>query len=330
MGINPATWVGYNVNDRASVPEGDVRFQYSGSGGLDRVFVGLGHAVREKRDSLGNGHRISVGANFNYLFGSIDRDRKAYYPSGGGYYNTSSSSRLVMNDATVNIGFLFQGDLVPRRTRDDDPLRFTIGVFLEPGVDMGARRDEFVTSFVVGSAGVEFPRDTIRSAEGVKGSIFIPAAYGVGGTIHNSHWSITAEHRRRDWSGIQVNVEGYATPGEVGGSASTILAASYRKATEFGGEWSFWDRAIHRVGLRLTDDYVRVQGQQLREIGMTIGTSLPLMHAFTRSRFNIGMEVGQRDNRDDQSIRERFLHVYMGFTITPDLREKWLIKRRIE
>jgi hypothetical protein len=330
MGINPASWVGYNVNDRGQVPEGDVRFQYSGSGGLDKVFVGLGHALREKRDTLGNGHRLSVGANFNYLFGAIERDRKAYYPQGGGYYNTSASSRLVLSDAVFNFGVLFQGDLVPRKAREDDPLRFTIGAFLEPGTDMGARRDELVTSFVLGGSDVEFVRDTVRYLQGTRGAVFIPAAYGVGATVHNTHWTVTLEHRRRDWTGIRVDVEGYATPGDVGSSASTILGASYRRATEFGGEWSFWDRAVHRVGLRVTEDYLRVQGQQLREIGMTIGTSLPLMHAFTRSRFNIGMELGKRGNTDDTSISERFLHVHIGLTITPDLREKWLIKRRIE
>lgn len=54
-----------------STGEGDVRYIYTGDGGLNKAFFGLAHAWESKRDSLGNGWRVSAGANYNHLFGQL-------------------------------------------------------------------------------------------------------------------------------------------------------------------------------------------------------------------------------------------------------------------
>ena len=57
----------------------------------------------------------------------------------------------------------------------------------------------------------------------------------------------------------------------------------------------------------------------------------PVYHSIIVTKFINGlMRKGKRSIAEDASISERFLHVHIGLTITPDLRERWLIKRRIE
>lgn len=63
---------------------------------------------------------------------------------------------------------------------------------------------------------------------------------------------------------------------------------------------------------------------------MSAGLSLPLMGSMTRSRFNLGADLGQRTSPAAGRISEGFLDLYVGFTITPDIREVWFRKRRIE
>ena len=78
LGLMPVSDVGYSLSERVPLEsgEGDVRFVYEGSGGLNRAFIGVGTSVWQRYDSLGNGHKLALGANFNYLFGGIEQTRK--------------------------------------------------------------------------------------------------------------------------------------------------------------------------------------------------------------------------------------------------------------
>jgi hypothetical protein len=62
MGIQPVSEVGYRIEDQKSLPDGEsVRLEYRGTGGLNRAYFGMGWALWQQRDSLGNGHRLSIG-----------------------------------------------------------------------------------------------------------------------------------------------------------------------------------------------------------------------------------------------------------------------------
>ena len=50
----------------------------------------------------------------------------------------------------------------------------------------------------------------------------------------------------------------------------------------------------------------------------------------TAPRFNIGAELGQRGTTANGALQERFVDVFVGITITPELRENWFRKRRID
>jgi hypothetical protein len=106
------------------------------------------------------------------------------------------------------------------------------------------------------------------------------------------------------------------------------FGASYRPAGDIGG--SFWERTIYRAGIRYLNDYLVVDGQQLSQIGISFGMSLPVMGSSTRSRLNFGMELGERGERSNGLLRERYADLFVGIAITPDLREQWFKKRRIE
>ena len=82
--------------------------------------------------------------------------------------------------------------------------------------------------------------------------------------------------------------------------------------------------------MRYYNDYLVVNDTQLQEIGMSFGVSLPLMGSTTRSRLNLGTELGERGTTANGLIQEHYATVFLGVTITPDLREQWFKKRRIE
>lgn len=329
LGLAPFSDVGFEITDKAYLSDGqEVDLKYLGDGGLNRAYAGLGWAVWQNRDSLGNGERLTVGANFNYVFGGIERTRKAIYPTGQNYVNDRAFSSLTMRDPTYDVGIQFQGGLKQRRSLDDPLWRYVVGVTVQPQVSLGARRTELITSYTVGSSGVEFTRDTIAYSESVRGKVKVPLAWGLGAGIVGPAWSVMAEIRQRDWSRSRIDVEGYQAPAPLGNSLYYGLGASW---TPSGGRaGGFLERSTYRVGFFHQQDYLIVNGEQLKEIGMSFGTSLPVMSSITRSRFNLGVQLGKRGTQANGAIDERYVALYVGVSITPDLREKWFKKTRIE
>ncbi len=326
VGLNPYSAVGYRISTTAPLPggEGDVRYIYSGDGGLNKVFAGVSKAFEGKRDSLGNGNRFSVGLNYEHLFGSIRSLRQAIYGQQG-YYNSAAERSLYLRDGTLVLGAQFQGTLIPRRTRESSAWRYLIGARAELGTDLRVEYRELVNSFVFSTIGTEIPFDTSYFEVDENGSLELPMAWAVGLGFANAHWTISAEHRRRAWGEARLNGE---QRGDLGDLAVYAVGASFRPAGDIGG--SFWERTIYRAGLRSVSDYLVVNGQQLSQIGMSFGMSLPVMGSSTRSRLNLGVELGERGELSDGLLRERYADVFIGITITPDLREQWFKKRRIE
>ena len=329
FGLAPVTNVGYLISN--SVPlssgEGDVRYEYSGDGGLNKAYFGLAQAIEGKRDSLGHGNRLTMGANVNYLFGRVDETRKAIYPTGG-YYNTTAYNSLYVGDVVFTVGGQFQGDLVKRTSLETSGLRYMVGISAELGTELGAERSELVSSFYYGPTGVEIPYDTVQVTEGARGSVSLPASIGFGAGVFNSHWNVSLEHRRRDWTQLTREGDGIVQRGALAPQGTTSLGASFRPAGDVGG--TFLQRSIYRMGLRYMQDYLVVNDTQLSEFGMSFGMSIPVMGSSTRSRISFGAELGERGTLADGLIKECFADVYIGISITPDIREQWFKKRRIE
>lgn len=329
IGVSPVSEVNYNITDPQRLSDGTpVTYNYTGDGGLNRAYIGLGWTVLERRDSLKNGHKLSIGANLEYLFGRVEETRKAVYPSSSGIYNTSVVSTLVLRDPVGTVGIQFQGDLRPKTTLRDNGLHFLAGVAVELPTDLGAVQDELVTNYALSSRGVEQTFDTLRYTEGTPGTFELPLGLRAGFTVFDLRWTLSAEVAMRNWQDLRVSTEGYTLPNKLANSSTYMLGASFRPAGEIGG--TFWERAIYRAGVRYYNDYLVVNETQLQEIGMSFGVSLPLMGSTTRSRLNLGTELGRRGTTANGLIEEHYATIFLGVTITPDIREQWFKKRRIE
>lgn len=370
LGLNPESEVGYSISDPQALPDGSgaVTYKYSGDGGLNRVFAGVGRRIWVQKDTLKAPASVAVGLNYGYLFGSLDATRRALYPANQGYYNSLARTTFYVGGSVFDLGLHVNGtvfgeerlkkrharlkeDLARRDSlaaaawtaagndpaervalkwdrREVDPLRFRLGAALESPSAIGVRRNELVNSYIVGGSGVEINQDTARFLEGDRGTLDLPVQLALGLTFYNSRWQVTMEHRRRDWTNLRVNLENVKFQDQVALASNWVVGASFRPAGQLQGK--FHENIVYRSGVRVSQDYLVVSGSQLQEIGMSFGMSLPLWNSTTRSRFNLGAEFGERGTTSNGLVRERFTNLFFGITITPDLREPWMQKRRIE
>ncbi len=338
LGVQPVSHVGYGISDPRHIPEagGDVRFEYTGDGGLNRAFIGTALTLWQNNDTLLRGSRLAIGANLNYLFGRIEETRKVYYPQAGNHYNSSITSELIIRSPTVNTGLQLSGVFGDARpvnsTTEADPRtpwRYTVGVSAELPAMLSAERTELVNTFIIGSTGVEFPVDTVIFRDGAKGSVDLPLLLGAGLSITNARWTFALEHRRRDWTDLRIEVEGHATRSQLATHEIYSFGTSFRPMGDrLGG--TIWQRSIYRGGIRYNRDHRIVHDQRLQEIGIAFGIGVPIMSNITRSRINFGVEAGERGTTDQGLLRERYINILVGVTITPDVREQWFKKKRLE
>lgn len=328
--VKPVTKVNYLLRESSPLPNasGAATFTYTGEGGLSQALFGVGAVASQKHDSLANGHRLSVGANVGYLFGNIETSRTASFPSGQGFYATRIDSRLRVQDPTVDLGVQYQSTLRKRRTKEDQGLYYLAGVTAELPMYVSARRSEVVNTFGYNAGGVEVPLDTSYHADAQAGRWGMPLGLSAGFTVYDEHWILGVEYRQRDWATLTTSDPIHRPTGQLAAQSTFIVGASFRASNEVVGP--LWERVVYRVGLRLNNDYVRVGGTQLQNRVATLGLSIPLMANITRSRLNIGGEFGERGTLDNGLIRERHATLLIGVSITPDLREGWFKKRRID
>lgn len=327
LGLAPFSDVGYSTSRTTSFQGGEVTYNYTGSGGINRVFAGLGRSVyQHAADSLGNmGSRVMVGANMDFFFGSVEQTGDAVYPADLGYSNVRTFSSLILRAPGAEASVVWQGDLTRKRKRDADNWRWTVGASVQLPTDFRARYSQLVTTYTTNS-GIETIRDTVPSGQEAKGTVTFPVAFGLGVGVSNARWAFTAEAKQRDWTATQVDVPGYALATPLRSAMTLAAAARFRPSTE----GPLYNRIVYRFGLRNAQAAQEVHGQVLATSAATLGLSVPLNAAQTNSWLNLGVEYGQRGTTANELIKERYTMLWLGLTFTPWRGERWFTAPKIQ
>ncbi|MBK6409597.1 MAG: hypothetical protein IPF78_07845 [Flavobacteriales bacterium] len=327
MGLTPFSDVSYSTAREVAFDGGDVKYEYKGSGGLDRAFVGLGRTLYGQRaDSVGNrGMQVSFGADFNFVFGSIEQTRDAVYDPNAGYYNTRAFTSLVLRAPTADASLLWQGDLTKKKVKDADNWRWSVGASVNLPTNFSARYTNLVTTYTVNS-NIEHVRDTTANDQGVKGQVDLPVAFGLGFGVQNARWAFTAEVKQQDWSAVRVDVPGYGLPAALRSALTSAAAVRFQPAVE----GNILHRAVYRMGYRHTDAPQEVRGLGLSGDAATVGISFPLNAMQTNSWVHVGGEFGKRGSTDNGLVQERYAALWVGLAFTPWRGERWFTAPKIQ
>jgi len=83
------------------------------------------------------------------------------------------------------------------------------------------------------------------------------------------------------------------------------------------------------MGARYSQTYLNLRDTQINSYGITFGVGLPLRALAIRgskSKINIGFEIGRRGTTEKGLIQEDYINFYLGVTVN----ELWFFKRRYE
>lgn len=322
MGMVPHTEVGYEFTRVAQVDGMNSTSTYSGDGGLNKVFGGLGfEAIKDTNTTL------SFGANFLYFFGPTQSTTRVTYDDGGaGTYSSVIEEGLNASDVNFDLGVHFRQDLTNALTKKRSKrLYFNFGASgMMPTTLKTRRRTEAYSSFST-------PKDYVRDQEDTIG-MTLPFEAGGGFSLEfvdinkKSRFILGANFEYANWSEFAVD------------DRNAGLNDSY--TASIGMQYNPNERAIrglleimrYRAGLRYTSTHINIDSESVTDYGMSFGLSIPLIASksvtSTSTTINLGAEFGIRG--DNAVISEQYSKFIFGVSLTPSFWDEWFKRKKID
>jgi len=304
FGILPYSNVGYkyasnNVVSDMTGAQTNVKETHSGDGGLRQVFVGAGWQAMPQ---------LSVGVNFGYLWGTINR---SVVTSG-----SSSIKALTKNySASVNSYMLDFGLQWMQPMKNGDMLTFgaTVGLGHKLSGDPTCQILEADTTTFVVEKGFSVPMTySVGVAWNHGAGLMVDADFTLQkwGSLDFPHYNAETEHYEA-MSGLLKDRM------QLRAGADYVPDAYSRK---------FLSRVHYRCGFGFTTPYYNINGVDgPKEFSVSAGFGIPLQNAHNnRSVLNVSAQWAHTSAKD--LITENTFRINVGLTFN----ERWFAKWKIE
>jgi hypothetical protein len=313
VGITPYSDVGYDFSSIETNPEiigntGNISYDSYGTGGIYQVFVGAGVTFWK---------RFSLGAEFIYYFGNIDKVTNMDY-SDASYRSINSGTELNVKGTTGKFGLQYEQKI-------GGNVSMTVGATYR----LGTKMKGYSTSYRYANQSsitdtLSYRVDTL-AASGVR----FGDELGLGISFKGGDkWSAEFDYIRSDWRGSGMDTQkGFASVGK--SVFSSTVSQSFRAGFEITPNRNdiryYLKRCSYRAGIYYDRAYYKLDGNNINSMGITLGFTLPIPGYFYNG-ISLGVDLGQRASTRNDLIRERYAMFVIGFNI----HDKWFRKNQYQ
>lgn len=334
IGLVPTTVVGYNITSSIDDPDLGTSYttNYNGDGGISQGYIGSGYRLIHKFDSTGNPTTLAIGAKLNYNFGTIDNNRKLYFPDDPSSLGVNIKESTLVRDFNAEFGVHFHHNLIKHTDASGRYLRFLAGVTYSLGGDVNAQQNTYSYTFR-GTTGLS-ALDTLESSQGVKGQIHIPSTITLGvGLIYmtsqKARYRFSLDYSTQNWQNYDVSFNDESLQHDFENDQRISGGIEY---TPMMGSTKYFRTVEYRAGFYYQNTNLELRGVPIVDRGMSFGVSLPVNHrrGITKSTFNISTQYGKNGTTDEGLIREDYWRLLVGFSFTPHFRNRWFVKPKYD
>ena len=261
IGVTPFSDVGYDFSSNVTQQDiigntNNISHSHFGEGSVYQLFAGGGVTFWK---------RLSVGAEFIYMFGTLDK-ASGYDFADASYRDISSGSEMLVRAMTGKFGLQYEQPL-------GNSLRLTAGATYRLQTNMTGHTTAYEY------AELSSVRDTItynvrNNNQGLK----IGDELGVGISLRSGErWSVEFDYLRSDWrnSGMDNPVyTGFVTEG-FSSSVSQSFRAGFEIVPNRNDIRYYLRRCTYRAGVYYDESYYRFNGNKVNAVGITFGVTLP-------------------------------------------------------
>lgn len=310
FGIAPYSSVGYNYqylldDDNIVGNTGHAAFFASGKGSIYKTFASAGVTLFR---------RLSLGVEGDLFFGAIDKESEFTFAKAA-YSGIDNGFTISLKGTSAKFGLQYE-----------QPLGSKTSVVFGATYSLGSKLKGYVDEYRIASGASQ--NDTLFFASDTLGvnvdRIIIPSEIGLGLSInHADTWRAEIDYSRSDWTKSGLDRSNGFSVGAAS-SFSTRLSQTFRAGFEIVPNRNdiryFYKRCAYRVGAYYDKSYFAVDGNQMNDMGITLGASIPVFRYFNSVTFAVSL--GQRASTAQNMIRER----YMNFTFGFNFADQWFFK----
>ena len=299
FGILPFTTVGYRLESDLD----GVKSQYTGKGGMNKVFFALAYNFTKE---------FSFGIDANYNFGNVVREIKIL----------EEDLQLGTRENTKSdlLGFSFNFGAEYRKMLNDY-IELTASATYSPATNFTVEHARELSTILVSSVGAV----TVIDSEEIpleNTEVKFPSQFTIGMGIGSpKQWFIGAQY-------TNLKASNFNDPTLNVSTVDFIDANKYRVGGFYTPNYnslsSYWHRITYRAGARYENNGINVRGEDINEFGISFGVGLPVGRMF--SNINIGFELGSRGTKNNGLVKENFFNTFISLS----LNDKWFEKRYID
>ncbi len=269
-----------------------------GKGGISRIFAGTG--VKMFR-------YFSFGVNFNILFGTIKRSNQFTFTEYFNSYNNDVSEKLEING--INFDYGFQAE-IPFKNN----YFFIAGASLGQGMNYKSRFETLSYRYNYYGSGDTINWSADSSKTHIPGTLSLGLSFG-----KKNKFTAAFDYVMTNWT--ESNLHG--SRGYLADARSLSFGVEY--IPEKYSNFSLLKRMEYRMGAHLDNNYLIINGEQLKEAGITAGIGIPLRRSLSKA--NIYFDYTKRSGKGG------IMHTENIFTIGASLNlydPYWFLKRKYD
>ena len=304
VGFLPYSTVGYNMSRPATDKDGntlDATETYTGDGGLQQVFVGLGYKFLEN---------LSIGANFSYLYGDITRSAATVFNNSNAF-SSVRTKKISISDYKLDLGVQYTHQLAPKHV-------LNFGAVYSYGHDLHSKGYYYTGTYDSSSNLQGEKGDTIKNA------FSLPHTFGVGVTyVYDNRLTVGLDYTLQKWADADFPNDFFKEETDQFSNRSKIsLGAEY--LPDYNGR-NYFQYIRYSAGVYYSTPYAKVNGQEgSREYGVSFGLGLPLFRS--KSVLNISGQYVKVSPKVKGLLEENYLRLNIGLTFN----ERWFMKWKVD
>lgn len=290
FGLIPYSSVGYK-NLSLSSEENPISTQYTGNGGMNKVYFALSYKLSKK---------INFGADVQYNFGTIKTSNIVLRDDI--QYSTIETNESRLNGVNFDFGLTYQDKLTKK---------YSIfgGIVFTPESNLRVTNQRTI---IVGSE-TEQPRVPNSSFK-----LPLKLAFGAGfGEVKK--WVLATEVTIMNNSNFQNRFSDITTAKFENATRFSLGGYYIPSYTSYS---SYLKRVTYRAGVRYENTGIIVREKSINDFAANLGFGLPLSGSF--SHLNINFETGKRGTIYNNLIQENYFNLSLGLS----LNDRWFVKSK--
>lgn len=249
LGVHDYSNINYGIQYQGTSLGDQYTQAYTGSGGLSRFSAGLSYIFFKY---------LSFGAQFNYVFGTVDKTLTINFVDGT-LVNTNNTTINALRGISFAGGFIYNGfgKMFGSKKLDD----LNLGAYFSSPFHLNSTiNGRYITSTATDSVSI------------TTGQLQMPWSFGAGiSNTFGKKFVVAADIFTQNWS----SYTNYGVhPPEIRNNFRVGAGFEYTPSRRYNDP--FFQKVSYRLGGNFTTDYLMLNGVGVNSYSLSIGASLPL------------------------------------------------------